>query len=303
MHRQNRITNFSIDLLKRVLTMCKDGYYFIGKIKPEQCLQSRTKSSKYKPVYYIFEERNALFIIIRGSQSISDAYTDLDIDEFTNLQGHSFHSGFYRAAYDIFEESYDIVSTHDLIYVSGHSLGGSVATVLHYFLCTTFPNKDINTIAYDPAPSVADNVFDDHMQSKLATIIYRHEIVSSLSCSNVHSRIKWADPILSRLNPNMIYSVTRFCTGWIPIGRSLFDTIENASHTISSALRDEANGQSRSVKHVQGCIYRITGEQQRTLEELRIDPKTLKWNFWNPIAYLDHLPYTGEYILDGIEED
>ena len=97
------------------------------------------------------------------------------------------HSGFYHSAQAIFNNDtlISLIEQSDLpLYIVGHSLGGSVSTILHVMFSKKYPNKDINTITFNPAPSM-DNSKIEPYESKVATIRHQNDFVSKLSIYNV----------------------------------------------------------------------------------------------------------------------
>lgn len=78
--------------------------------------------------------RNTLFLAIRGTQSLNDGFVDLKVKKsaFAYNEEIKLHRGFYKA---ILKEYNKIVTTISKfnncnIYITGHSLGGAIATIL-----------------------------------------------------------------------------------------------------------------------------------------------------------------------------
>ena len=93
--------------------------------------------------------RDVLFISLRGTQQLYDwlvnlnvsrsrPYADVDVDIF-------FHKGFHRAAascmYEIHAEILKRYGKDSIIYVTGHSLGGALAAILHALWCRGSMNR------------------------------------------------------------------------------------------------------------------------------------------------------------------
>ena len=166
-------------------------------------------------------------IVFRGSESLVDWITDFRICLKTTSYG-GVHTGFYdQLHYDNVCQSMisHVSALHHTypsfsIYVTGHSLGGALATLYGYELSLLLPNVDIQVITFG-SPRVGDIRFQKAFEMRehlsclrvansrdpitvLPMFFYSHvgqELVltengsSSCSCSCFHGTI------LSRFNP------------------------------------------------------------------------------------------------------
>lgn len=105
--------------------------------KSEELMSVKMKnlqSDIFKPVWYLGTVDKELYVVIRGSYSLTDWITDASYHVEINNK-NSYHIGFYYAARyvwgDIFKTVIDYRKKGYTIIFTGHSYGGSVAQILH----------------------------------------------------------------------------------------------------------------------------------------------------------------------------
>jgi len=84
---------------------------------------------------YVFYNKSDLIISCRGTQpsEMNDIMADLEVFKADSVTGNKIHQGFKEEVDKIYESVFDIVSRRALtkkIWVTGHSLGGAMATIL-----------------------------------------------------------------------------------------------------------------------------------------------------------------------------
>jgi hypothetical protein len=121
-------------------------------------------TTNYHPAILLCVDRAAhcLVLVVRGSFSSSDATTDL-VCEYVNYPyatGHV-HKGFLASARAILDEHLDTIKSHlhnlgwNRLRIVGHSLGGSVASLLTMLLVDTLTTIDLDAICFAPAGTVS----------------------------------------------------------------------------------------------------------------------------------------------------
>jgi hypothetical protein len=116
-------------------------------------------------------------------------------------KGMVIHKGFFDALEPhkqvLIKELKKIAANHDRILITGHSLGGALATLFSYYVAEAFPKIAVQLITVG-APRVGDLHFADALETKLH-LIYR-----------VAAR---CDPIPT--TPDRLWDVSHFTTRWV----------------------------------------------------------------------------------------
>jgi predicted lipase len=103
----------------------------------------------------VAQTKMGLVVSIKGTQNIRDLFTDFKASKKTFLGGYRVHEGFLG--------EYNIIwpqlkkDTHQPIYVTGHSAGGAVATLLALAMNTQWGINPI--VATFGSPRVGDHLF------------------------------------------------------------------------------------------------------------------------------------------------
>jgi hypothetical protein len=115
----------------------EDELYAHTPIYDKMLHKARWSSSQDEPAYYIAidELYQSIVLAIRGTDAISDVFTDLSLHPAPFLGGMA-HAGMTRAALRLYEEVRESLQKaqalhpqYDLVF-TGHSLGGGVASIL-----------------------------------------------------------------------------------------------------------------------------------------------------------------------------
>ena len=141
----------------------------------------------YKPCYFISNDskHKAIRLIIRGTMSASDIIMDL-LYQFHPWKDSYVHYGMLKAAKWCFNNlaKYLISETmargYDRVVISGHSLGGAIATLLTVMMIDSESPVKIECVTFGPPPTVTFPVaakYDDHIK----IIINENDLVPQLS--------------------------------------------------------------------------------------------------------------------------
>jgi hypothetical protein len=182
---------------------------------------------------YIFCKNSSLFVCFRGTSSLKDVKTDLDIsllDIKFNSINCKVHSGFYKQYISIA----DVLFQHILanlhfkeLIICGHSLGGALATLATLDLIHKLPNCNIQCITFG-SPRVGDinfvKLYNEKIKKsyrivnhkdpiqyfplhhlynhihraicfKKKNIVVKHTIQSSIRICNLIKNVNWINPI------------------------------------------------------------------------------------------------------------
>jgi hypothetical protein len=213
---------------------------------------------------FVLEEDKIACLAIRGTATIQDVVTDirqvptpfpqaeptlLAIDEadWTNVssgQGVAV-SGMASAAYNLYREHHVILKqlAQDgyKIRLTGHSLGGSVATLLGLLVKLDLPDTaSLHVYAYGP-PSCVDFALAGAMDSFVTTVVLHDDIVPRLtptSCRSLlkhllHIRETW---VKTHLSSDIRAFKDRAKTAWAPKWRGGF-TLSAASSSSRKLTR------------------------------------------------------------------
>lgn len=126
---------------------------------------------------YLFSKENILYVAFRGTSSIFDIKTDLNIFISSN-EWVQVHKGFlkqYNAInLKLHQEIYNWIYTYnndnntdkiDTLIFTGHSLGGALAMLASYDLCSYFPNLQIKCYTFG-APRIGNQSFINELEKK-----------------------------------------------------------------------------------------------------------------------------------------
>ncbi|KAF8793724.1 Sn1-specific diacylglycerol lipase alpha like protein [Argiope bruennichi] len=153
------------------------------------------KNGIHEPAFYVAvnHARKYVVIAIRGTRSFSDLLTDIDAETlYFPLEGkHKFkcHRGALRSALylqnkldelNILERAFSENPTYSLA-LTGHSLGGSIASILALLLRPKYP--DLQCYAYGPMANLSSLGVVETLESVL-TVVIGEDMAPRLSASS-----------------------------------------------------------------------------------------------------------------------
>nr|XP_040581854.1 uncharacterized protein LOC121130167 isoform X2 [Lepeophtheirus salmonis] len=152
----------------------------------------------HHPKFLIFETDDTVFLVIRGTFSVTDVFLDLvcsdrKVDKF---EGYA-HLGIYEGAQKVMEKSMPIISkslesgNRKKLVLTGHSLGGGASELITMELIQQFEKEgkddiDIKCIALAPPPVFRSDADIPHkIKNAIKIFINTSDIVPSLSLATV----------------------------------------------------------------------------------------------------------------------
>lgn len=156
-----KLNKDSLEIFNELQLICPFGTveYFLDQKSSD--LQVGIALNKY-------EKR--ISVVFRGSQSYTDFWYDLLIYKKKLHRKVKVHNGFYKQLHH--KGSYGLIVNNLLellneypydIYITGHSLGGALATLFAYELSTTYPGLKMNVITFG-SPRVGNKDFMDDFE-------------------------------------------------------------------------------------------------------------------------------------------
>lgn len=199
---------------------------------------------------YMWQRNNSMFLVFRGTEDLMDVLIDLDvrtepitIDGVTVNVHQGFHRQFFAVESQIRENITNMMNNGatELI-ITGHSLGGALASIATYYYSKTIPSlaSNITTYTYG-SPRVGDSVFaNDQCHTNgyrifnyydpipMVPITGRYEHVNATPLCIMDSGIFCNPPIYVRSGKNdinpllrglMLFRLTPLCAKYHSIDR------------------------------------------------------------------------------------
>ena len=143
----------------------------------------------YQPRFAVFKRYSELFISIRGSTEISDFNTILDFNAVPFTTG-KVHSGCLSGARWILEQLRPILANwNGPIIFTGHSMGGSIATVCAAILRIEEDRKSASAFCFGSLPCFSDDV-SRAIRRFVTTFVVNRDIVPSLNPMNIKNVVE-----------------------------------------------------------------------------------------------------------------
>lgn len=235
---------------------------------------SYTQNAQYRPVFYIYERQNCLWVCIRGSGSQDDWNTDFDYQESSHQFGSysiTCHGGFYRSAEFVYGQVKQYLYDYNgNIYITGHSYGASVSTIVS-LMAMTDPKLSgklakMGGFCFAAAPSV-DNI-PSPLDKKICTFVYNNDIVPTLSLVNAYNVIK---PMIPKSGvPTFLVKIALKTTIAIlhekkqEFSQSLYNSImANIDPIVDDINAYHTNKNHIKVSHVCGIVYAINNKDEK----------------------------------------
>lgn len=172
----------------RFETTCLNHAELAYQSEPE--ILQRFEASGIEPLAWLRDTRSGTFgyvcrlpmgqalVAFRGSEvSVADWKTNLDLS-----MEYESHRGFWRAAESVIRDVTKAVSADDKIVLTGHSLGGAIATVTGYILARS--RFDVTEVHSFGAPRTGSDAWCQRYNRHLGNVTFRH-----VNCCDVVPRL------------------------------------------------------------------------------------------------------------------
>lgn len=145
---------------------------------------------------FLLEDDEKQILVIRGTEilsfSLKDLFNNFNISS-TSLYNIKVHSGYYNYAYKIYKEIYNDIKNNKKLYITGHSQGGAVASILSIIF-----NSDAYVFG---CPKIVSNNIDN----KITRFTLNTDLIDSfpyIKFKHLGKEIKLYDkiPLLSYIN-------------------------------------------------------------------------------------------------------
>ena len=229
------------------------------------------------PTFYVYTQKDTLFIIIRGSNSAHDYLTDAEITETLTNYG-IFHTGFYKAALYVYKNTENIINKwKGKVFFVGHSYGGSVSQILVAISYYYKQDIDAYAISYGPMPSMYISA-DDPINERIITINNNEDIVPTLSIPNVYQKFKFIFPAIEKIPIDNLVKKFNKIFNLIKLNNTddtkLLTNLINSIPTIIRSVQDFSKGVPKFVRYPAGNVYKLKLNRPKTLKNCKINPET-----------------------------
>ena len=166
-----------------ILDLEADNIHFVNK-----------KSKQLLPVcfYVVDDAKKEVDIVIRGTLSMHDLSTDLDFTPVP-FKGGFTHGGILKATNNLLAlmekaQFLETIPNNYKIVLTGHSLGGGVATVMGFILREKYGDR-VRTLAFSPVPTVSRELIEDSKQFT-TTMVLGYDPVCSYSEKSIFDYVE-----------------------------------------------------------------------------------------------------------------
>jgi len=307
-----QIPGYSLLLIKRCMTYCKNSYSGESAFQGGEMKFVGTQHGVCIPIFFEYEYNNDLYFIVRGTSDDVDFATDCAYsEELVNFGKYQIycHGGFYKSAkyiYDIVKPHIDAFKGRNIYFV-GHSMGGSISTILGLMFLSDplYADKQMGIICVAPAPSVSE--FPEEYNEKLINIVNEHDLIPEFSVISIYNMIGMIVPKTPDTKP-AVKAVLLIILDIIKGLKSDFsDNIFKALSDGLPIIIDDIYAYKNDKSHLHvgtlhGHTYKLVKNGPTTLSQNEIDPTTLDMMVIWPDSINNHLPKTYEETIGRLEE-
>ncbi|EMD47839.1 lipase, putative [Entamoeba histolytica KU27] len=194
-------------------------------IYPNMLLSLVTSPPLFVASYYLALDPSlhSLILCIRGTFSVNDIVSDMILygSPFTYKEEEGIvHTGMYKTAQETLkyvfpslEKARNEYPNLDLI-ITGHSLGGGIATLITLFLNEQKPEWHIHCYGFAPAATLSENIAMMPEVNELVTsIVFDYDVVPSLSLNSCKRLIKRMNKVLEQVGFDYIKYIAKLSQG------------------------------------------------------------------------------------------
>ena len=295
------IPSFGPTLVKRAMDLANKAYTGLSAFTDVKVVKYSEENYLHHPCWFIVEDGNDVFEVVRVSGSDIDWETDLD---FTEIQGNyggekiHTHGGFYNSGKNVFSEMKATLKGYSgkNIYVTGHSLGGSVSKVLGLMIMTDSETKNLNSyvLSFAPAPALA--YIPTSVNKRFAMFVNNEDVITTLSIPNGHSLVNGAMTTASFIPSSVVKAAIKGAVGLLKnvpadFAKSLLKALENNIDKIVDAIcAYHEDNTTAKVKNLIGTIYHFTSTSSTKLADIVASPSDFQTIHVSISACTDHTP-------------
>jgi len=267
-------SNISLMLFMSISTSAYSRKYMVSGLNTiYQCYEVK----KYQPAFAIHTYNGSVIIAIRGSQEDADFQTYSDFNEIHTPYG-IFHSGYYQAAMYVYSRTYHyFTSSNTKVYFTGHSYGGSVASIIMAIVRTRHPSLQALAISFGPPPSM-DLLTSIKNKNDIITIVNKNDVIPTLSIGNIIEKLKKMHPKYGVLPKqqitNELYKIfDSYNTTGVVYGSEIVTKMKLVLPTMAERALKVSRGIKYEVRYPAGSVYRIGIPGTTSIYDSLIDPK------------------------------
>jgi hypothetical protein len=299
------MTGFGSALIKLAIRVALDAYS--GKFDDVggKILYANHTIDFERPVFYVVQINETLWIAVRGSRSVYDYLTCGEFNETKDPLG-IFHLGSWRAAQYVYNQVQPFVKAHNgVIYCTGHSYGASVAPLIAVQALNDCPGKDVNSISYAALP-VMDNETSLKYKEKIVSIVNNIDCIPTLSVLNMYETLKLLIPYLEKVDEAWLIayleSVLQEFQIFMPM--DLYEAILKDIPAVVDAILGHCHGEVRYIRYPAGRVYQLQEGKPKPLIDAEVDPvKTLNYLHLSVRAFQNHLGENYRKVVAELPDD
>lgn len=246
------------------------------RVENSTLLYRNTVATKFNPVFSINAEGSDLVIAIRGSNDPVDFETLREDDEVRTPFG-IFPLGYYKAAMNTYTKIgtyWKGLNNWTNIYITGHSYGASVSTILALTLLNSNPNLNVYAVGFGPLPAV-DKATSDASKGHIFSFVNNNDYVSRNSVQNFHDTIKEKHKTLSSLTKQQIedeiYGIIDSFDGTSAIGKAIKKSFLRQAPSRANDVFNKIKKNKKFNLSLAGKVFHIGRDGIKSLEDSVVD--------------------------------
>jgi hypothetical protein len=120
-------------------------------------------------------ESNALIISLNSTMCFNDVLTNLQTKLVPFYQG-KVHKGYFTRILELFDNLHETLkkSNRRILYLTGHSMGGALVTILAHWIYIKFPNRYIIHVYTFGSPKYCDHTFHEWSTNQCTIKIFNY---------------------------------------------------------------------------------------------------------------------------------
>lgn len=299
----------------------------------------------FKPKWYLFFDTasKSIVVSIRGTFNTADVATDLTATQ-DEYRGHTLHHGILASAEFVYHEllekipslpQFDQLRQRDMYFVvTGHSLGGSVASIVAWMLRTRDEESgmgpfDALAFAFG-APPIGDQGLTQYMESFVINVIHHKDMMPSISVAtfkNVKDRVleevhplawqmRHLEETLSDFNlpsdPDELRKVLERCTSAGRLDDLDFHEAAEEAYMLPTITMYNPGWQIALHRQWDGCCPCLEWFHQILFSKCSLNrfmllahtpaPEHLHTFHFSTTMWFDHFPFAYQYVCETYAE-